>query len=714
MLKSLIALVGMCLSLVTMTQVQAAPIASFTLTSPQTKLLAPFAVGHAFKQGDIPSGSTVVASISHFQATVKTRWPDGSVQFALLAGRADLQANVPLKIDLISGTSSASGALLTETDLANQGTNALISFQGIGSAQLSNLIGQTGSFDSSRQQWRAGKVMDWIQGPEMSSWIYSSPMGSDPSLSAWFEVRFWQGGDVEILPWIENGYLLKTGITQKVGTASVTISGTSRFSQSLTVLNHTRTVLCSGTTFSYWLGADPKVTPRHDTAYLQKSKLVPTYGVQTPSSSGLFSQLSTSFTPFAQSNFPDVIGMAGYSSSIGLLPEWDAAFLTSGADPRALTAVVINAYAAGRYGIHLRDEKTNRPLRYSSYPNLVLDGGGLGVTDTGSSTTNSYTPGVSGGVPPYWKTSHAPSVGFMAYLTLGRFYFMEQSQFAATLVFLKQNDNSRKFTQGIFETRAGANTTRGAAWALRTQLHALLVTPDSDPLKSEFSNTINNNINYYYGRYIAQTNDPQGFAQPYSDYTPGDNIYMHAIWMEDFLTAAFGYILDAKVPSSTVMPNATAFFNWKARSIVGRLGNPGVSTEYDFRDAAQYNLPVAPSDSANWDSGVGPWYADWGQLYRVTMGANAGTAPANTLRGAYFPDPTSYWGNLQPAIAYAVTLNAPGAAQAYSRMTGASNWSSFVSAASSTPEWMIVPGASSGGGGSPSTPPTAPSNVSVE
>src|SRR5262249_1618734 len=156
------------------------------------------------------------------------------------------------------------------------------------------------------------------------------------------------------------------------------------------------------------------------------------------------------------------------------------------ADPRALRAVIINAYAAGRYGIYYRDEKTNRPLRFSSYPNLVLNDNNSGIAGTGASTTSSYTPSTGGATPPEWSTSHATSVGFMAYLALGRFYFMEESQFAATLVFLKQNDNTRKSTQGIFETRAGANTTRGAAWALRTQLHALLVTPDSDPLKSEF------------------------------------------------------------------------------------------------------------------------------------------------------------------------------------------------------------------------------------
>ena len=50
---------------------------------------------------------------------------------------------------------------------------------------------------------------------------------------------------------------------------------------------------------------------------------------------------------------PNFMGDTGYDASIGLLPEWDVVYLTSGGDPRALTAVVINGYAAGRYGTPL-------------------------------------------------------------------------------------------------------------------------------------------------------------------------------------------------------------------------------------------------------------------------------------------------------------------------------------------------------------------------
>jgi hypothetical protein len=687
-------------------------ITSLTLTSPITQAAAPFTLGQPFRQGDVPAGSSIRANIQNFQATVKSRWPDGSVQFAILSGRVPIQANVPFQLNLSAGA-PATGTVLTETDLASRGANALVSFSGIASLELSTLIGKTGSYSASQNQWTGGKMMDWISGPEMSSWIYSSPIGSDPSLAAWFEVRLWKDGQIEILPWIENGYLNKTGVTEKIGTASVSISGTQKFSQSLTVLHHTRTPLVSGTTFSYWMGTNPQVTFKHDTAYLQKTKLVPTYGANTPTGSSVLAGLATSYTPFAQANYPNGIGQTGYHPSIGLLPEWDVLYLTSGGDPRALASITVNAYSAGRYGIHYRDEKTNRPLKFSSYPNLVTDGSAL--SSTGASTTNSYTPSPGGSSPPSWATSHAPSVGFMAYLLHGRFYFMEEAQFAATIVFLKQTDWARQFTKGILETAAGANTTRGVAWGLRTYLHAALATPDGDPLKTELTKAIDENILYYHSRYVAKANNPQGVVQPYSDFTAGDNIYVHSIFMDDFLIAAFGYILDTRASGSAVSAQATAFFNWEAQSVIGRLGQAGVSTQFDFRDAAHYTIPVAPSDSADWISGTGPWYANWGDLYRATMGSEAGTALPNQLRGAYFPETTAYWGNLQPAIAYAVTHNVPGASAAYARMTGASNWSQFSDNLSDAPVWGIIPFA-------PTlvpppgniTPPSAPSSLSIK
>ena len=144
-------------------------------------------------------------------------------------------------------------------------------------------------------------------------------------------------------------------------------------------------MLASGTTLTHWYRGDPQVSARHDTAYLMSTKLVPNYRSITPATSPLFTRLPANYIPLDQAGYPARMGQPAYHPSIGLLPEWDVAYLTTGADPRAWRGLIINAYCAGRYGIHFRDETTQRPLAFSSYPDLVM-GAGAGTLARGASS----------------------------------------------------------------------------------------------------------------------------------------------------------------------------------------------------------------------------------------------------------------------------------------------------------------------------------------
>ena len=524
----------------------------------------------------------------------------------------------------------------------------------------------------------------------MSSWIYRKPVGTDAHLVAWLEVRLYKGGAVEVLPWIENGYLTVAAPTNKSATYSFALGGTQRFNAAIDLPNHCRTVLVSGTTLSHWLGTDPQLIPQHDKLYLQATRVVPAYRATVSSDAQVWTGLAQSFTPLQQGGYPAAMGATGYDGSIGLLPEWDVLYLAS-QENRAYAGVVFNGYSAGRYGIHFRDQNTNRPLRFSSYPNLVLDGSS-GLTGTGASSKNSFTPTAIGTVPATWDSPHHPSVGFMAYLLTGRFYFMEEVQFAATVHYLKNSDTPRQFSLGVLLSNVGANTTRGAAWATRTLAQAACVTPDDDTaLRSEFLASFEANVNFYHGCYVGQTNNPFGFVAPYVDYTGvGDGVYFEATWQQDFFTAAYGYALDMGLGiSDTGKTRLREFFAWKAQSVIGRLGGTAAS-DYLYRDAAPYTIAVAPSDAPDFAGGSGPWFSDWGKIYTATTGA-ANSAVAGDLRGGYFPEPTSYWGNLQPALAYAVEHNVPGALDAYKRMTAASNWGQFVTGMNASPVWGVKP-----------------------
>ncbi|RZI99080.1 MAG: hypothetical protein EOP39_25635, partial [Rubrivivax sp.] len=327
----------------------------FSLISPKNQAQAPFCVGFAFKRGDIPAGSSVGSSLSAFQVTPRTTWPDGSLKFAQLAGVATLTANTLQTVRLrVISTAAATGTPLSLADLKKTGLTAEVGAGTLGTASF-------GAAD-----WDA-PLNTWVSGAQMSSWIFRKPVGSDAHLTAWLEVRLFAGGAVEVLPWIENGYLNVAGPTSKSATYTFKINGNQRFSAAINLPHHCRTPLISGTALSYWLGDDPAVTPRHDLAYLQATEQVPTYGARVAPSAPVAQRLLASDTPLAQGNFTydaDAMPSSGFQEPIGLLPQHDVLYLTCDSET-TFGAVVRNGYAAGRYAIHYRDEKTQRPLRFS-------------------------------------------------------------------------------------------------------------------------------------------------------------------------------------------------------------------------------------------------------------------------------------------------------------------------------------------------------------
>jgi hypothetical protein len=652
-------------------------VASFELISAIGGANLPFSLGYAFRKGDVPAGKQVIGDIPALQVSGKNWWPDGSLKFATISGRADLTAKTARKIKLGVGTHLDGNALAT-AELRATGVSAAIG------------AGAFGSVTWSGSDWDT-PFHAWISGPLMSSWIYRKPVGNDPHLVAWLEVRLYIGGAVEILPWVENGYLNVAAPINKKGEFSFSLNNNERFRKTFDLPSHSRTVLIAGSSLTYWLANDPEIVPSHDRAYLQATRLVPSYSAAVPATATVWSLLAQTYVPLQQSNYANGMGQAGYQSAIGLLPEWDVLYLASN-NSKAYAGVIVNAYSAGRFGTHYRDETTNRPFRFSRYPNLVVDGGaGTGIDNTGASSKNMFTPAVQGTAPPSWDTAHHPSVGFTAYLLTGRFYFMEEVQFAANVNYLKNSDQTRKFSAGVFLSNAGANITRGAAWAVRTLVQAACVTPDNDTaLRSEYITSMAANVDFYHATYVAQPNNPFGFVAPYANYTGGVGYYSESAWMQDFFTAAFGYAIDLEpaMPQASIVRLAS-FFAWKAQSIIGRLG--GIApTEYLYCQAAVYTVAVAPSETPNFIDGSGPWYKNWGEIYAATLRAqNPGVAGA--LSGGNYPEPTSYWGNLQPAIAYAVQHKVPGAQEAYARMRSAPNWRLINDRFNDSPVWSVAP-----------------------
>jgi len=480
-------------------------------------------------------------------------------------------------------------------------------------------------------------------------------------LVAWFEVH---GEDV--LAWVENGYLLKPGKAAATGRLALVIGGGERTAHDITLQPHCRAAL--------WpqriSGGEAPLTVR-DVAW----PLVPPVNVTV--SEAVLARLPQQYVPLMQAGYPSAMGTAGYHSSIGLLPEWDMAYLAS-RDPRALRAVVLHALAAGRYGIHYRDETTGEQPAFATYPHLSSE----------ASSKNQLIRGGGAG----WRISHHPSVGYLAHLLTGWEFFADHVLAAATYNHFAQVDHVRGFARGLLWTHVGANTTRGAGWALRTLMQAALVSgPDS-----QYTQALRENVDAYHTQYVAQPNNPQGFVRPYSDYTAsGDGEYHEAIWMQDFVTAAMCWMA-ANAPGD---PKLRALAVWKSRSIVGRFGDPADPTAFPYMDAAQYEMTVAPSDSPNFVTGAGPWYSTWGDLWAAAS-RGRWTRTDSGLRGTSAAAPTEatgYWGIASCALAMAHQAGMPGAEAAVRRFRGAANFASLAAAFSAYPVWAVT---------SPATAPT--------
>jgi len=651
---------------------------SFQVTSVTGGSLVPFTLGHAFREGDVPTGKAVVADIADFQAVVKNRWPDGSVKFAILSGHAPMSANVAKTVVLSAANPPAAGSPVTLAQLKATGATASIAY------------GAYGTVSWSGADWDT-PFLSWVSGPEMSSWLYRKPIGADAHLVGWLEVRCYKSGAVEVVPWIENCYLLVAGPGERGGTATFTLGGTQRFSQSLTLPNHTRAVLASATTFAHWLATDPQLSWRHEASYFRSTRLIPNWSAITSSISSGLTGLTTSYTPLAQADLPASMSGTGYSQHIGLFPGWDALYITSNGDIRAWRALQVNALCGSRYSWHHRDETTNRSLKFSLYPTLEL-GSGLNTYYGYGDDGGPKTPNSSGATIESWDTAHQPSIGAFAYLVTGRFYFIEQVQLLAGTNYLKIGKNTRQSANCIIDSASGAvEAPRGAAWILRTLAFAASLTADDDPLQVEYRNAINANVDWYYTRYGTSAN-PGGHVRGYGDL--GDPGHVQRSWMDDFLTAAWGFAKDHKVNSSDRQSKIDAVCAYKYRSIVGRLG-PGTAGTYNFEYAAQYDITTTPNDegSTDWAGGTGPWYSDWGAIATAwSIPANSGT---KVLRGTSGSAPqvmdTGYWGNLHPAIAYAVDHGAAGAATAWARLTGASNYAASAATFNDNPVWGITP-----------------------
>lgn len=650
--------------------VTAAGLPQVTIIAKTADARHPFCFGMALRKGDFRAdaalegvGPRVVSS----DVIVKQRWSDGSAKFVIVAGYVDTTSSKTVTVRVDNGrVQDRRGPLPLRPAVKIK----------------------VGSLAESGSVWQGGDIFAdmVVQRLRVDTGL--------PHVTAYAEVRSWSNGVSEVLPWVENGQLLAEGVGELSGRFEVWIDGGLHFAKSLNLLHHQRTPLVSGAVTSYWVGQnvtqsyDYSVTLKHDAAYLMSTGLVPQYMASTPATAPAVQNLPKTFEPLQQGAYPNGMGAGGYHGSIGLLPEWDVLHLTCPSSETYLP-VIWQAYSAGRYPLHYRDGSTMQAPILRQFPSLNIR-----KPSPGWNTV----PPTLGADPPAFANSHHPSVGYLAYLLTGWDYHRETVEFAATFMILSESSTQREQGLGIFKTTA-AGAARHVAWCLRTIAQAITVS--TGLVRDELVRVFNHSMDYYHARYVARPHNPQGFVTPYSDTSAGPTTFDQP-WMTDFLSAVMGYAKDLEIPA----PKLDPFYQWQARSVVGRFGD---ASGFLYREYATRNICVAPFDSSGlpatagpWDTGAGPWHADWSAVYQATFGPGTTPAGASNPNPPYASAGPKVDGPIRdvmspefpaaitlPALAYAVKHGISGAAEGQARLRSAGNWPEFLAALQLVPVWAV-------------------------
>lgn len=621
----------------------APPVTTLRLRSTQSGVQV-FNAGLGFRKGDVPGVPQL--QLSDSQVLVKARWNDGSVKHAIASGQINLLAGQAINIAIDAVASSPGGIPLTAADIQTANPSAVVDLGAVGMVSLSNLL--------------ATPVRTWISGPEMVEAHYRGSPNGNANFSVWFQVRYFKSGRLFVRVLIENGRL-DLAASDRSYVPSVVIGGVPIFNNGGVALTHYAHTRWSQ---EAWIGTTSPVYADIDTDYLVRTRLLPNYMVNTPSEAAL-NGLSQSYVPFSPAGWTPQMGETGYQNQIGLLPLWDALYVTSHADPRARRAVLVNTQALSSYPIIWKDSVTLATPTPSGRPTWTVDG-----PNQGGATS-------IGAGPLAWEIAHHGSGGYLAYLISGDYYALETMADQAALCYLMNTSGN-----GSGSARLLTGQTRAVAWCLRTLSQYVALAPTGDSVADDYRALLASNISHWDGVVGTLGASGLGYFYEYNIdlYAPGTI----APWQQHFMMQSLGMGSDLEP-----LADMSAYVRVRIWLDQGAVGILGTSAGYCFNYASVYTAKI----SAGGNGDPASWYPTWAQVFAATHGSSP---CGNTLLGSSGGAPASayagYWGNLLPAIAYAVDHHAAAADAAWQRLTGASNWPVIRNSGfNNVPNWGVEP-----------------------
>lgn len=678
----------LCAAIVT-TLMAAAPAFAGTLVTNHVVSLAttsqsnvPVTFGQIFKDGDVPAGATVSATLNgqpiQLQVDAKATNSDGSLRHAVLTAMIPTLAGnstEPLAIAASSPSTQAGPVTLSQLLSTTYDATFTASIGGTTYAANARKLLQAASTNGSCKPW-GQQCNVWLSGPLVSEWVVGGPVATssgsrNSNLAVYFAVRAYAGPTQGSIAYVrtdvivENTWAYAAQADLKY-TATLTSGSASYTSPALSQYPYTRwhKVL-------WWNSNQPQVYLRANTQYIQSTGAVSRYEVLQPDDSFLNSVRQTC-APLDHCDQTQDMSSTGAQPGIGPLPTWTSTYIID-PDIRAYRWMLADANAAGTYSFHFRDAATDQPLSIQAHPYVtVIDWGDANSLASQHPNTwgKDLLPNCAGcgtahfrtGNPYIFNTSHHPSIGYVPYMVTGDFYYFEEMEYVASYLELWSNPNYRQFSQGLI--RQGQPQTRGKAWTLRSVGDAAYLTPDSAPLKSEFMSDINNSIADFIQNTVNNPNaSPLGAVADHFYYSlNGSASNGIAPWQDDFFTWAVGHLMDQH------FSGASRLLNWKARFQIGLMTDwmANASQGYCWLLASAYDIQILDSSGAYIPTFSELYHANFPSLYGLTCNSPSMISALGNLQGESwqagemvgYPDsPTGYPANLQIGLAMAAQSN---------------------------------------------------------
>lgn len=706
-------------------------------------------IPRAFVQGEILNyaQASINGSAVLTQCDVKNRWPDGSVKFAIISFVIpSLAANGSVSVSISNQTSGNNTGYLAQADMLSAPYNF--------DAQIIE-SGASSHTTSARTMLSNGSFRYWLQGPIVTAVIledrsstrtydFNSDGGTGNPLHPIFEAWFYpQGNRTEVGYTVENVWAGSTAAssmrdqTYSFVLTSGQSSPTTHFTQ--TSFNH---IGRSRWYRHFWLGnnAPPATRIDHNLAYWVQTKVIPNYDTTLNMSSALVSSELSGWTSADQTivgtangvgNIPKGMDAGGAAETIGLMATWETMYLVNMKnDDKLLAKVIGNADLVGRVPMHYREANTNLFFDTGNTVNAfghVTSINARPMENLGIGPGNDYNDNCSGAnnltlnlgnvTTDGWDSngmdpSHWPEFGFVAYLLTGKYYYMEEAQFAGGYMTAWGHGCPGTVRDGAAGVLNQSQYGRGDAWSFRAVTQGWQASPDGSPEQAYFNDKLQNTIAGYEGaRNISisdpsrqavwtwasqNTGDPNG-PSPLHFYSAGEAQFIESPmrtdgylltawspWEESYLLCTFGMARDAG------LANVGDIMAWDAnRWFHLALDTVNVNNIYLV---GTYRFPTKLASTNNWIAN----YSD----YKTAFLGNGGGLPTSWTYFwpcNYAPDDDKRYeglatiGFLYPYTADGFTgQNAWNAVNQSLRNTSGCLPADFQSSSGASPKWAIL------------------------